>query len=591
LFSCGSPNRAPNLVELRELGPRHVEVGDRLRLSGAGFPEGRPAKLLWRGEVLRAGEPPLQDVELSTPAQLVSPHALDVVVDAQLVEALCGSGPLRHTTFRGDVEVAFSPRTSQGSVVSGRLDGVVVDLTPDAVHPDALSALKKEGRRFAEFVGAELSPTEDGLSVARLEPRSRAERAGVEVGDVILELDGMVLRGSVDFVPPPNAKLSSLLVRRGAENLPLRIESAGFRYSSPQRLRPAIAILGAALTLFLVLFSPLGRALALFERRILERLREETSSIGFALHSPARRAAALGLLLRQLPESFLPYLALVFASALFTLLALGKSVVAAELDLVVIPAGTLAGFIMATFVARQSDGHWSLNGAVRRSFAMVALNVPLGAVLVVAALRVGGLRSDEMVAAQGPLPWQWQGFQSPLLAVCAGLAVLGLVPLAASVRSLGWQRRPTRGERLVRLAQWIHQLVCVGVLSVVAFGGFPLPSADSSLFVQVFGALLLLGKSWTLLLAVALVRSVLGNLDVMTLGIRPLLVLSGSALTCVGLAWMARSLAGSPLLETLGGELGPLLFGALVVAALSLCFRVSRGLRAPNVQVGIQPWL
>ena len=96
------------MVELGEITPRTVEVGDRLRITGSGFPEGRPATVVLRGDASRAGEPVAHGIEVRTPARLVSPHALEVQVTPELAAAICDRADPRHTTLRADLEVQFA---------------------------------------------------------------------------------------------------------------------------------------------------------------------------------------------------------------------------------------------------------------------------------------------------------------------------------------------------------------------------------------------------------------------------------------------------------------------------------------------------
>ena len=46
----------PELVKVTDVVPREAEVGDRLEITGAGFPQGRTARVTFKGELRRPGE-------------------------------------------------------------------------------------------------------------------------------------------------------------------------------------------------------------------------------------------------------------------------------------------------------------------------------------------------------------------------------------------------------------------------------------------------------------------------------------------------------------------------------------------------------
>lgn len=588
-LACSPTGRGPNLVELRDIGPRHVELGDHLRIAGSGFPEGRAAEVTFRGELHRAGEPVVRDVAIPTEARLASPHALDIVVMPELAARLCGASDPRHTTFRGDVEVRFAPRTSTGSAVGGTLDGVVLDITPDSTSPSAMQVLRSEGDRFARFLGASLLPSEEGLVVASVAGQSRAQRGGLEPSDVVLELDGMIVRGPADFVPPPNVKTSVIAVRRGSEQLAVRVEADGFRYHSAQTLGPAVLLLGLFLAPFLALWSPFGRLLAFLERRVGERLRSGRAPLpGEPPETRARRL--LGAVSRQLPSSFLPYLGLVAISSLFTLVALGNSIVARELDLFVVPAGLLAGLFVAALASGGAGGRWSLRMGARRAGASALLGAPLFAALVTSAVVTGSVRADDIVRVQGSLPWEWELFRSPALLIAGVAAVGSLVPSLGPAPFLG-NRPRTAGARLLTMAEWGYRLSAAGLLAIVLLGGWQLPGQTASVVAQVLGAFTLLAKSWLLLGLVALLRWAIGPLDALS-AVRPIaLWLLIPGILALAAAAALRGVGRGPAAAAVNDALGPVFFVMALVGAGWLVSRVFQGSRSESPDAGVQPWL
>ncbi len=586
-LGCGSLDRTPNLIDVTEISPRHLEVGDRVRVSGSGFPEGRPATVTLRGELYRAGEAPQKGLRIVTDAQIVAPHAIEALITPELAGKLCGAVDARHTTFRGDVEVSFAPKSGAGVEVLGRLDGVSIDVVPSFRGDQALYAARADGARFARFLGISLGPSPDGLQVTQVEPKSRAARAGLLASDVVQEVDGVVVRGPSDFIPPPNSKNSEFVLRRGPDSLVLRVDSSGFRYSSPDTLRPAIFVIGLVLGLCLFLLSPLGRWLGVLERSLSERLRG-TSRARSGSAKTFHPGRALGALLSsELPESFLSYLALVAGSALVCLLSLGRSVIAAELDVAVVPAATLSGLVVTALLTRGRDQTWSPKGALGRALWVLLFNTPLAAFLIVTALAAGSLRPTDIVGLQGAWPWQWAAFKDPAIGCVAVLVLLSMVPVLERARPFAGSRR--RGS--LALAEWIHSLAIAALLSLLAFGGYAVPGAGTSALSIGLGLALALAKSWLVLLAVAALRWCVGSVDMASMKRPALLGLAlPSGLAVIAELFLDRFAAG-PVVGTLVAALPAAALASVTLASAFLIWRVVRGVRAPNHELRVQSWL
>ncbi len=585
LFACGSRERGPSLVEVKELGPRHLEVGDRVRLRGSGFPEGRPVAVTLRGEVRRAGDKPRDNVTLTTPAELVAPHALEFRVTPELAAKVCGAPDARHATFRGDVEVAFSPQRASGVSVTGRLEGVVLDVAPDAAHEPA-EALAADGRRFAAFSGVVLTPRADGLVVSELVPKSRGSRAGLAQGDLIVELDGVITRSFADFIPPPNARTSLLSVRRGAELVTLQLDSSGFSYSAPETLLPALIVLGAVLGAALVWTSWFGRAFGMLERRLRDRARARSGATPGTQSSRAR--ALLRALSEALPHSFLPYLLLLAQSALVGLLALGVGLVAIELDLLVIPAASLSALLACAVLSGGDHRGRSLRTGLRRAGVLLLLNIPFLALLLSALVWAGSLRPSDVVALQGAWPWQWAALRNPALGVLALLSVAGLVPTPLESKVLAAPTAP-RAPRALEHVWWLHALIVTAFVEIVAFGGFhsPFSAGEGS---RVLAALLALGKSWVLVGVVVGLRWLIGPLAALSLRRVILLGLVIPSAFSLIIQAAVSLFASGPVLGTLAAALCPIACGVAIGVTALAAHRVISALHVP-VEAGVQPWL
>ena len=255
---------------MSDLNPHALEVGDRLTLTGSGFPEGRAAKVSFQGDVFRAGQSPLRDVTIVATAAASDPHSIAVTLNAELAREFCGAGDAVHATFRGATTAAFQARESGAPPVRGTLEGVVLDVNPASISKSALALHEAEAQRFAEYAGMAVVHSEerDVLLIDTIDPEGRAARAGLLPGDALLELDGVRLASLSDLIPPPRARLSHVSVRRGDEQRPstFALDVSGFQPGSPSELAPAATLLGFAVALLLLFASPLG-ACAVVARR------------------------------------------------------------------------------------------------------------------------------------------------------------------------------------------------------------------------------------------------------------------------------------------------------------------------------------
>src|SRR5258706_14993561 len=99
---CVSTEAPPQLLNVLDFAPREAEVGDRLEVIGAGFPEGKTAHVVFKGTLHRPGRKPIKGVEIDVDAASSSADKVDMMFTEGLQTAFCGSGDdAAHTTFRG----------------------------------------------------------------------------------------------------------------------------------------------------------------------------------------------------------------------------------------------------------------------------------------------------------------------------------------------------------------------------------------------------------------------------------------------------------------------------------------------------------
>jgi NADH-quinone oxidoreductase subunit H len=595
------------LLDVTDLNPHTLEVGDRLTLNGSGFPEGRAAKLSFHGDVFRAGQTPLRDVTIVAGASVSEPHSIAVTVSPELAREFCGAGDAVHATFRGATTAAFAARESGAPPVRGTLDGVVLDVNPASISKAALAAHEAEAERFAEFAGMAVvhSKERDVLLVDTVDPEGRAARAGLIPGDALLELDGVRLASVSDLIPPPRARLSHVSVRRGDQTTPVTfaVDVAGFQPGSPSELVPAATVLGFAVSLLLLLASPLGRALAWFEGRLATRFRERTKP------STAERArgelASSGfarLALSELPSSPLPYFVFIADSAWLTLLAMNRTIWARELDLPVLFLGSLTALCGTALVmgGREPGRRFSLLAGLRHVLLTLVFQAPVLVAMACAVLLSGSLRSDDILAAQGGWPWQWFAFSSPISLAVLVLLLLGLVPVVSrspgALRAALWDTAPVaQRQRRTTLPEWSHLILTSGVISLVFLGGPRMPGLaldpTAGAWLQVVAALLFQAKAVAVISCVLLVRFATGQVrirEVASLGIRYLMPIA-LALLVANYFWAFGG--QSPIFAAARVPLSYGLFFLCALCVVHVVVRVAGHLAGERPRSAVNPWL
>ena len=132
----------PPLIEVRGVSPRELEEGDRLTIEGVGFPEGKVAHVAFRGDLHRPGVPVVTNVLIEVDAVVVSSSEVDIPFNAAIERLFAGPGDhAAHTTFRGDVTVAFAAKTPAASATSARgLKPLRYSYGPSRRYSDSVSS-------------------------------------------------------------------------------------------------------------------------------------------------------------------------------------------------------------------------------------------------------------------------------------------------------------------------------------------------------------------------------------------------------------------------------------------------------------------
>ena len=344
------------------------------------------------------------------------------------------------------------------------------------------------------FLGITAGVTADessprGLPMSSVQPGSPADRAGIQVGDVLAEVDGVVVTNASDVLAA-SSRTVTLLVRHadGAGEETKTLSLSGYASERiPIEFGPAIVIVWLALASLVLLVMPAPALLRTAEIRVASRLRR------------ASVAALVRALIGQGSSAIAYFFALIF----LTTFALGSYVISAELDGAMLFVVTIG--LLVTSRAMTKSGAFGACRALRAALgalgACLALALPLAAMIALE----GALSLGELVRVQGALPWEFSAAREPAALVLA-LSYFGV---------LGWLLHP-RDEDLAAslvvapLPATAAAKACaverVGVLlacalgAAVFFGGWQVPGATAPhpLATKLFGALLFVLKSCTI---------------------------------------------------------------------------------------------
>lgn len=398
LIGCERVPTAP-LLELSSVTPKRVELGDELEIEGRGLPEGREARVVLRGTLYRPGESP-EDAELETIGRVVSRDRILVPIGDELMGSLCGEGRgAVHTTFTGSVDVIFAAQRPGAPPVSGTVDGVELDATPQGVRRD-----EEEGVRALAAIGVHLAtPAEEGstgLAIASVDPGSRAQSAGIGAGDRLLSFANVRVLDPSDVALPPGRTSTTVRVTHGfqsdrervADDEELTVSIDGVAPPARGRVTLGLALAALVAVAIFALIGPFARVLAWTERRLGEGLSPRSHT--------GRMSAAAPLLL---------------ACAL--VLPLGRSFFAARVDLALVTVTIqLAWLALALSSARGPKD------AVSKVMDHSAQAIPVFAAIAVIGARDGALAAGDVLRAQGAEPWATTLARSPV-----GVLLLGLL--------------------------------------------------------------------------------------------------------------------------------------------------------------------
>jgi NADH-quinone oxidoreductase subunit H len=601
--SCGKPP-ALQLIQVLDVAPHDVEPGDRMAILGAGFPAGKPARVTFRGTLNRPGESPQANAEVAVWGVAVGPEQVEIAFDEPTEALFCGAADrATHTTFEGEMEVAFSAAVAASPPIAGVLTGVTLD-----VHPSALTGVDRdgEGDRVLAFLGLHAAAAGGGvgLRVEGVEPASRAQAAGIVPGDVLATFDGVRVGSAGDVVPFAGEREATVGVRRaGSTNAFVRTVSVdGLRRAPPAELLGSALLIVAALAFVLVFYAPTPSGLATRVAQAASRTRSRLVAGAGRPTSPGALSEALSFVAREVVPP-LGARALVDASAyaVLAVMPLGQYVVAARLDVGILFLAVAVSLAGAALVTGRSTARQSAWEAVIGASQIAWQHVPAAVAVASVVLMTGSLRLQEIERAQGPWPWDWLAFRSPAALVSLVLLLsagrLGSMPTGRPSRLAALLFDPAApledaGGPYVRAVWRVHRIIMAGLATVLFLGGWALPGLSPAQQ-DARPGLELLGDLWFLAKTVALVLFLAWSRWALPVASRG----AGARLSAMGVALGAAALGTTvawtrwspPRAEQL------LISGSLVavvaLVVLAVAQRLRYGLTAPDSDRRLSPFL
>jgi hypothetical protein len=597
------------------MSPSELELGDELQISGQGFPEGKQARVAFRGDLYRAGEPVERDVEIVSRTTSGSPRSLSVSMTETLRQSFTGPDErAQHTTFRGNVEVSFTPKQAGSAPVVGVLADVVLDVEPPLVSP----ALQQQRDRAADealaFLGIELKSAGLGDCCVIANVTGRASGLGLKPGDRIIELDGVSTKSRWDLVPTSERRASRLSFR-SAEDGPVvsrEIDVQGYRSAAPRELAAAVGLIGLSLVALLMHSTRLAKPLLWLARWMSLRLRDRDATEGARSYRSRSRIAARAEwfgLPRDPAYHLLSALVLVALTSAATALSFRVELVSRELDLVLWFLFQTVSVVWAAILVTVGERRRVLRSGLLSALGAILYQLPLLTLLVVGVLRAKSFSLFELVDAQGGSPLRWNAFRSPSGFLLTALAIGSLVPALASaprsrVGALEPAAPPVTSHRWGALAlglgtvlgHTLHLWSSALLLALISFGGYqiiPGSATDpgATLGVQLLGAVVLAVKTIVLVMSASALRYLAGAVTVKDSVISALRVGPALVIVALGLAWAWSALSQRFALGWLEDVLACVL---LIVTLVGVAYTVARAMqkaRFSRADLGPNPWI
>jgi NADH-quinone oxidoreductase subunit H len=471
----------PTTLEVSDVQPREVDVGDRLEIRGAGFPLRRPAKIAFRGHVHRAGVAP-EAINATIEVESRSEGRLEIPVDEAFAQRLTARGDTDHATFRGDVAVSFTAAEAGSAPLAGKASAVVIDVrVTRSKHANTDDA----ARAAVDLLGLEIAndvPASGGVVVSAVRSGSPAAGAGLLPGDVIVDFDGVRVASIADLIPAGDLAATIAVRREGSGELrTIAVPLDGVARRVPRGMIYGASLLAGVCLLLLLSMRRAPASAAVLERRIATRVRALRDRGAAPVTTVTRALVAALAGESSIRVSFGAVLFTFGCAALATVLPL----LSPELDVVTL---AMAAFTASAAIALVDGG---VASRIARPHVAGALAV------VTAVVTTGSFRVADLLRAQGALPWEWLSFRSP--ATLASMIVWAIAAATLAPRARASERAAT--------------YVTAALIAIFFLGGFRAPGVRAieheTWSLAAIGAFVFVLKAWSAIAAIEVVRALL----------------------------------------------------------------------------------
>jgi NADH-quinone oxidoreductase subunit H len=223
-----------------------------------------------------------------------------------------------------------------------------------------------------------------------------------------------------------------------------------------------------------------------------------------------------------------PYFVLAGFTLTFVALPFGQGLIAADLNvgifyLTAVTALVVVGILIAGWA---SNSKWALFGGIRAAAQVVSYEIPAGIAVMVPILMAGSLSMQDIIKAQGAMPWEWFFFRNP---AAAGAFVIFFISQLAEGNRTPFDLPEAESELVAGyLSEYsgfrfaIYFLVEFGNLWVMSaisatlfFGGWQVPFVTEQDYVNAMGAGSFPALAWWGLQALSMIVFVVKTLLVM----------------------------------------------------------------------------
>ena len=374
-----------------------------------------------------------------------------------------------------------------------------------------------------------------GVLVANVTPGSRADQAGMRPWDVITEVDGVHVASIADTLPS-GGSLAAIGVKRPGEDdvRTLQVSMDGFKRTIPSELLGAGLVVAIAAAIVMLFMAPTAGIITWVERRVSARMQ---SRIGPNRAGPGGfivwLADGIKSILKEdiIPTEsdqplfrLAPYLVFMGVSATFVVMPFGEKLIAADLDIGILYIIAITSLVTIGLLTAgwASNNKWSLLGGIRAAAQIISYEIPGAVAVVCIVMMTGSLRMQDIIRAQGGLPWEWYMFRNPVTfclfflyfttALAEGNRAPFDLPEAESELVAGYSTEYSGMRYLFFFfAEWANVFVMSGIATALFLGGWQIPfvspnAQEGSMVLQALGAVLFLTKAWILVFIVVWIR-------------------------------------------------------------------------------------